>query len=169
MNTIKFIAVAIGALLISANLFANDYSNHSDDTIRIKTKNNSELIIVVNELKDVDNLNAEIEAVMKSLDEVFSRLEDELDELDTVINISVRNIDKTIKVDIEGREGSEVRNVYFDVDVNPKTKKEKKFHVFGTYDLGFNNYLENGKFPNDVNAQYSVKPWGSWYISLGTE
>lgn len=33
-------------------------------------------------------------------------------------------------------------------------------------DLGMNNYLENGSFPNDNNADYAVKPWGSWYVGL---
>jgi hypothetical protein len=30
-------------------------------------------------------------------------------------------------------------------------------------DLGMNNFLENGKFPD--NQQYTVKPWGSWYVA----
>jgi hypothetical protein len=29
-------------------------------------------------------------------------------------------------------------------------------------DLGMNNFLEGGKFPD--NQQYTVKPWGSWYV-----
>lgn len=47
--------------------------------------------------------------------------------------------------------------------------KEKKNH--GTsysfnIDFGINNYLEDGKFPDDNNALYAVKPWGSWNIAL---
>jgi hypothetical protein len=34
-------------------------------------------------------------------------------------------------------------------------------------DIGMNNYLENGDFP-DANAEpYAVRPWGSWYVGLG--
>ncbi len=33
-----------------------------------------------------------------------------------------------------------------------------------TLDLGMNNFLENGKFPD--NQQYTVKPWGSWYVGM---
>jgi hypothetical protein len=36
------------------------------------------------------------------------------------------------------------------------------------FDLGTNNYLENGKFPDADNAPYSVRPWGSWYVSLAS-
>lgn len=35
------------------------------------------------------------------------------------------------------------------------------------FDLGTNNYLENGKFPTDDKA-YSVRPWGSWYVGLAS-
>jgi hypothetical protein len=36
------------------------------------------------------------------------------------------------------------------------------------FDLGTNNYLEDGKFPDANNALYSVRPWGSWYVSLAS-
>ena len=36
------------------------------------------------------------------------------------------------------------------------------------FDLGTNNYLEDGKFPDSDNAPYSVRPWGSWYVSLAS-
>lgn len=39
-----------------------------------------------------------------------------------------------------------------------------KFNHF--FDVGMNNYTENGTFPDANDAQYTVKPWGSWYIAL---
>lgn len=36
------------------------------------------------------------------------------------------------------------------------------------FDLGMNNWLEDGKFPNDNNALYSVRPWGSWYFAINS-
>ena len=35
-------------------------------------------------------------------------------------------------------------------------------------DLGMNNYLENGEFPEVNGASYAVKPWGSWYVALNS-
>jgi hypothetical protein len=32
-------------------------------------------------------------------------------------------------------------------------------------DLGTNNYLADGQFPDDANL-YTVRPWGSWYVGL---
>ncbi len=35
-------------------------------------------------------------------------------------------------------------------------------------DLGTNNYLQNGKFPDESNSIYTVRPWGSWYVALNS-
>lgn len=35
-------------------------------------------------------------------------------------------------------------------------------------ELGTNNYLQNGKFPDSNNELYSVRPWGSWYVGLSS-
>ncbi|WP_157494222.1 hypothetical protein [Fulvivirga imtechensis] len=49
-------------------------------------------------------------------------------------------------------------------------KKREKTN-YGTHnhfdiDLGMNNFLQNGDFPDDNNAPYAVKPFGSWYVAL---
>jgi hypothetical protein len=36
------------------------------------------------------------------------------------------------------------------------------------FDLGTNNYLEDGKFPDADGALYTVRPWGSWYIATSS-
>jgi hypothetical protein len=36
------------------------------------------------------------------------------------------------------------------------------------FDLGTNNYLEDGKFPDSNNQPYAVRPWGSWYVAMGS-
>lgn len=36
------------------------------------------------------------------------------------------------------------------------------------FDLGTNNYLSDGKFPDSNNELYSVRPWGSWYVGLAS-
>lgn len=50
-------------------------------------------------------------------------------------------------------------------------RKEKRFFGSKTdfvsvLDFGMNNYLENGQYPDANNAQYTVRPWGSWYIAI---
>ncbi|PLX07285.1 MAG: hypothetical protein C0596_11775 [Marinilabiliales bacterium] len=104
---------------------------------------------------------------MNSLDEVFENLEIELEGLDSIINVSVKNIDEEIYVDIEGLDDEELKNINLNFDIDDEPREPKKLHGFMYYDFGLNNYLEGGKFPNDNAEQYSVKPWGSWNFELG--
>lgn len=48
-----------------------------------------------------------------------------------------------------------------------KRWNRRTYHSFNI-DVGMNNYLENGKFPDDGNKLYSIKPWGSWYVGLNS-
>ncbi len=43
----------------------------------------------------------------------------------------------------------------------------RTYHSFNI-DLGTNNFLSNGKFPDQSNALYTVKPWGSWYVGINS-
>lgn len=40
-------------------------------------------------------------------------------------------------------------------------------HAFN-FDLGINNFLENGRFPDETDEQYTVRPWGSWYVGINS-
>ena len=48
-----------------------------------------------------------------------------------------------------------------------KRSGRRTYHSFNI-DLGTNNYLSDGKFPDNSNALYTVKPWGSWYVGLNS-
>jgi hypothetical protein len=59
------------------------------------------------------------------------------------------------------------------VDENWDNHKHEKWHHRRTYhsinfDLGMNNYLSDGKFPDENNSLYTVKPWGSWYVGINS-
>ncbi len=43
----------------------------------------------------------------------------------------------------------------------------RTYHSFNI-DIGMNNYLEQGTFPDYNNSLYTVKPWGSWYVGLNS-
>jgi hypothetical protein len=36
------------------------------------------------------------------------------------------------------------------------------------FDLGMNNYLSDGEFPDQDNATHAVRPWGSWYVGAAS-
>lgn len=54
-----------------------------------------------------------------------------------------------------------------DWDKGRKFRYRRTRHYFN-FDFGTNNFLENGKFPDEDGAQYAVRPWGSWYIGLNS-
>ena len=45
-------------------------------------------------------------------------------------------------------------------------RRRRTTHEFNV-EIGVNNYLEDGDFP-DGSANYSVKPWGSWYVGFSS-
>ncbi len=49
-----------------------------------------------------------------------------------------------------------------------RTKYSRRAYHSFNIDLGMNNYLENGSFPDGANQLYTVKPWGSWYVALNS-
>jgi len=167
MKTTNFLTAMMGLILISATVSSHGINVAGDDTIKIKTRGNSEMILIINDFDDLEGLDTEFNDVMMSLEDVLLEIESEMETLDSVINVSVKNIDNEIIVDVNGIENDETKTVNLNFDISDEPRREKKLHGFGTFDFGFNNYLENGKFPNDVNAQYAVKPWGSWDVSIG--
>jgi hypothetical protein len=49
-----------------------------------------------------------------------------------------------------------------------RNRGRNRNNSFINFDIGMNNYLEDGKSPSDDNAQYTVKPWGSWYFAINS-
>lgn len=36
------------------------------------------------------------------------------------------------------------------------------------FEFGMNNWLEDGKFPDNNDSLYAIKPWGSWYVGFSS-
>lgn len=54
-----------------------------------------------------------------------------------------------------------------------RERRSRRRRNYGTHhsfnlNLGTNNYLMDGEFPDDTNEIYSVRPWGSWYVELAS-
>lgn len=48
----------------------------------------------------------------------------------------------------------------------PRRFSGSKTSFVSAIDFGINNYLEDGNYPDDNNQQYTVRPWGSWYVAI---
>lgn len=55
-----------------------------------------------------------------------------------------------------------------DWDTGDNSKKQKFNRHLLNFDIGINNWLSDGSFPEESDAQYSVRPWGSWYFAINS-
>lgn len=55
-----------------------------------------------------------------------------------------------------------------DEDDNDNKKHRNRTRNYLNFDFGFNNYLEGNKFPDANDRQYTIKPFGSWYVGVSS-
>ena len=58
-------------------------------------------------------------------------------------------------------------NTNYTRSVQRNWRRRNTYHSFN-FDIGTNNYLADGNFPDQSNALYSVRPWGSWYVGINS-
>ena len=162
--------------------------DYPGDTIVINFGNNTRIMVLVNNRNDLKQLknydiNAMLKALSMSVDTMNSgnkylRIEDSTGTKylkDTTIVVQNRTESRDNKeYDSKYNEWSREMNSKKknkDKDEDSDSRKEKRHDNRGTrnyfnFDFGMNNYLENGKFPDNSNELYTVKPWGSWFVGI---
>jgi len=167
MRTINkiFAGITMSLLLACTMVNANPYLS---DTVVLKFRNNVNIVVITDGNEELDSaLSYDLNEIFKDLKYKVRLGEDEsitlvVDEefgerylKDTVIVVETR-IEDDDDYDYEAREKERER------------RYRKRTRNYYTIDIGMNNYLEDGKFPDESNALYTVRPWGSWYIGLAT-
>jgi hypothetical protein len=110
------------------------------------------------------------------LEDIDVPLKKELEDNETVI-LEGEDGNKYLKDSLEeDKEFIELEEAFEDKDMGAEdshgyARDERKFSgskttYIGLIDFGINNYLENGDFPDKNDQQYTVRPWGSWYIAI---
>ncbi len=162
--------------------FARITPQEPQDSIMILFGKNTKIIIAsqdkeeLKKLKDYD-FNALLNQIVTAMENDSRADTSFVVDGDTVVmkngQVVIKAKDKksvTFSVKIGGKDkGAEIK-VSEDGDTTVVAKKEKKHKRTEkefTIDLGLNNYLENGRFPDESNQQYGLRPWGSRYIALG--
>jgi hypothetical protein len=150
------------------------------DTVVIQFGNNSKILILVDnpdELKrlsefDINSMLQDLSISVDSMaeDEQYLKIEDETGDKylrDTSIVISkTYEIDlDELKLSIKQELKDELKSEYNSSEREKRRKYKRTRHYFN-FEFGMNNYLQDGKFPDDNNELYTVKPWGSWYVAL---
>ncbi|MEN7549493.1 hypothetical protein AAG747_16335 [Rapidithrix thailandica] len=137
--------------------------NHPADTVIINFGLDSKMIFLIYKKADLDALKAyDLNAIAEDIYQKFHETDSQ--------NMQVESGNKFLK------DSSLLTVQEKSVDITDSTLTEgssKEGRSGGTrhslnFDIGMNNYLQNGKFPDADNQPYSVKPWGSWYVGINS-
>lgn len=177
-------SIMLMALLLPALAFSSEKTKQ--DTVIIELNKNSKIVIITKSRGDLASLeNYDINQMIRDLNEQLTDSvsymeindgkayvnEDEIEMKDWKINDNeVRIKLGGVEVDVDPYEvddwdeddWTDRKKVTYDAD-----RVDRTSHHFNI-DIGINNWLEDGAFPDGNNAPYSVKPFGSWYVALNS-
>ncbi len=183
-NTSRFILILLMmAIMIPSYASLNEQQK---DTVIIELSNNSKIVIVTNSREDLASLkNYDINQMIRDLNEQLPDSVEymEIDEGKAYVNedeVELRDWkinDDEVRIKLGGVEvdvdpdkvddwdeddWSDRRKVTYEAD-----RIDRTTHHFNI-DIGLNNWLEGGSFPDANNSPYSIKPFGSWYVGLNS-
>ncbi len=161
----KRIVLALALLLSETYIQAQ---TKAADTVVIKVGEASKITFTIQNKNDLETLKKyNFQALMNDL---INKLE----EKDTSANIhsSQDYLKKDSSENVSIIKSSD-EDAIEEENWNHSDHHKEKWHRRRTYqsfnfDLGTNNYLSSGKFPDHNNSLYTVKPWGSWYVGLNS-
>ncbi len=150
------------------------------DTVVINFGNNSKIMILVDgpeELKKMSefDLNKMLEDLSISVDSMDSdqqylKIEDEtgakyLNDTSIVVgeisSVDLEEFKESLKEEVKDELREEYEEKY-----RKNKKKYKRTRNYFNFEFGMNNYLQDGKYPNEEDALYTVKNWGSWFAAV---
>jgi len=184
-TSMKFIHVFLLVLVTSGLTLATGYDNQKD-TVIIELNKSSKIVIITNSRSDLATLeNYDINQMVRDLNEQLSDSVDYMEIDDGKAYVNEKEVEmRDWRIDND-QVNIKLGGIEFDVDpdeiddwdeddwedrrkVTYKADRvERTTHHFNI-DLGINNWIEDGQFPDGDNANYTVKPFGSWYVALNS-
>ncbi|MEQ9468481.1 MAG: hypothetical protein RLN88_13795 [Ekhidna sp.] len=183
----SLVTMALLACMLPVASFANNDPKLDQDTVIIELNNNSKIVIVTKSKEDLATLeNYDINQMIRDLNaqltdsveymeikdgKAYVNEDDEVELKDWKINddeIRIKlggvevDVDPDKVDDWDEDDWSERKKVTYEAE-----RVDRTTHHFNI-DIGLNNWLEDGEFPDANNAPYSVKPFGSWYVGLNS-
>ncbi len=141
------------------------------DTVIIKVGEGSKIIVAIKDKKDLETLKSyNFQTLM---DDLITKLEQK----DTTsaqkpatdyLREPEETVTETHVVDEDDNNHDDWDDENWTVIKNKKDRHSKRTYSSFNFDIGTNNYLSDGKFPDQDNALYTVKPWGSWYVAANS-
>ncbi len=162
--------IVLSVLLMS---FAATTHAQQGDTVTIELARTSKLVFTMQDKKDLEQLRhydfeALFEDILRKLasgDKLMQPLSDTLMAHDAK---SAFDDDDDWDDDDEDDEDWDDDDDWDDDHDDDWDHVDRKIWHFMNFDFGINNYLEDGAFPDNSGAQYTVRPWGSWYVGINS-
>lgn len=151
-------------LLVTAPTYAQ---TKMADTVVIKVGEASKVILAIQDQKDLETLK------QYDFQKLINDLIVKLEQKDTASQQQpAANYLKEPEPTTEVTESVAIETDDSDEE-DWSSRHDHSWHGRRTYhsinfDLGMNNYLADGKFPDETNSLYTVKPWGSWYVGINS-
>lgn len=166
-------------VLLGAGIATISRSQEKNDTIIVELAKTSKVIFTIKDRGDLETLKH------YNFQELFQDILTKLEANDTSALpkhdssiVEVATIPDEDNEDKDEDWNLQSRTYDDDDDDDDDTYDWNMHHVRGNrwgrtwqsfnFDLGTNNYLSDGKFPDSNNELYSVRPWGSWYVGLAS-
>ena len=180
MNKIITAILFIG-IYMTASAYTPDLPGMNvKDTVVINFGNKSKILILVDnpeELKKISefDLNKMLKDLSISVDtldnnEQYLKIEDATGE--KYLNDTSIVVEPEQKIDVEALKEEIKEDLRDEMREEDRKESERRRHYdrrtrsYFNFELGMNNWLENGNYPNESNALYTVRNWGSWYVAL---
>ncbi|MDH5366011.1 MAG: hypothetical protein OEW67_03435 [Cyclobacteriaceae bacterium] len=155
----RYFIIIITLIPILLPKFSQAQRSSTKDTVIVNFGGESKIVFYINDKEDLSSLEKyDLNAIAKDL-------KIKLEKADSIVeNKSEDQFLKDSTTAIKNEDPLEKKDT---IDNRTLIKRHRTRHFFN-FDVGMNNYLEKGKFPNENNELYSIRPWGSWYFAVGT-
>lgn len=135
------------------------------DTVVIKVGDGSKVIFAIKDKKDLETLKRyDFQALM---DDMIAKLEKK-DTVNVTKPAATYLKDTVRRTNSEPEISSSSESTSNENWTSSRKHKSKRTYNTFNFDLGTNNYLSHGKFPDQDNSLYTVRPWGSWYVGMNS-
>jgi hypothetical protein len=146
------------------------------DSVVINVGNGSKITVIIKDRKDLETMKSyNFQSLMSDLitkiesQDTTSAMKPSVDYL----NSSSENTVAPSTTESKEEDWKSPEKTETDYSSGDETEVKERTYYRGTrqsvsFDLGTNNYLSDGKFPNDGADLYTVRPWGSWYAALNS-
>jgi hypothetical protein len=157
----KTCSIAI-AFLIS---FTTGAQGKPADTVVIELARTSRVVFTMKDRSDLELLKQyDFQALFNDM---LYKLEIK-DTVRTLVMIDTPHTEAIVTTPTEVETwGAEDDDDEWDKNIQRKYRHHRTRHSFN-FDLGTNNFLEDGNFPDADGSQYAVRPWGSWYVGVNS-